>query len=265
MHPTLNIAVKAARRAGNIINRASLQLDQLAVQTKSSNDFVTEIDQAAEAAIIEVLREAYPDHGILAEESGQSGDSEYQWIIDPLDGTTNFIHGFPQYAISIALAKKDVVEQAVIFDPTRNELFTATKGRGAFLNDRRIRVSKRTRLNESLIGTGFPFREFDNVDMYLAMFKDLTQKTAGIRRPGAASLDLAYVACGRLDGFWEMGLQPWDVAAGALLIQEAGGLVSDLAGEGTYMETGNVVAGSPKIFGQILPIIQAHRTAALRA
>ncbi|BAL25126.1 inositol monophosphatase family protein [Azoarcus sp. KH32C] len=265
MHPTLNIAVKAARRAGNIINRASLQLDQLAVQTKSPNDFVTEIDQAAEAAIIEVLREAYPDHGILAEESGQSGDSEYQWIIDPLDGTTNFIHGFPQYAISIALAKKDVIEQAVIFDPTRNELFTATKGRGAFLNDRRIRVSKRTRLNESLIGTGFPFREFDNVDMYLAMFKDLTQKTAGIRRPGAASLDLAYVACGRVDGFWELGLQPWDMAAGVLLVQEAGGLVSDLAGEGAYLETGNVVAGTPKVFGQLLPIIQSHRTANIRA
>lgn len=268
MHPTLNIAVKAARRAGSIINRASLQLDQVSVQAKSPNDFVTEVDQAAEAAIIEVLREAYPEHGILAEESGasaQSSDSEYQWIIDPIDGTTNFIHGFPQYAISIALTKNGVLDQGVVYDVTRNELFTATKGRGAFLNDRRIRVSKRVRLNESLIGTGFPFRQFDHVDAYLAMFKDLTQKTAGIRRPGAASLDLAYVACGRLDGFWEMGLQPWDVAAGALLIQEAGGLVSDLAGESTYMETGNVVAGSPKIFGQILPIIQAHRTAALRA
>ena len=268
MHPTLNIAVKAARRAGTIINRASMQLDQLAVQAKSPNDFVTEVDQAAEAAIIEVLREAYPEHGILAEESGESAasaNSEYQWIIDPLDGTTNFIHGFPQYAISIALAKNGTLEQAVIYDPTRNELFTATKGRGAFLNDRRIRVSKRIRLNESLIGTGFPFREFDNVDAYLAMFKDLTQKTAGIRRPGAAALDLAYVACGRLDGFWEMGLHPWDMAAGVLLIQEAGGLVSDLAGEGAYMETGNVVAGTPKVFGQLLPIIQSHRTAALRA
>ncbi|NMG73966.1 inositol monophosphatase family protein [Aromatoleum diolicum] len=268
MHPTLNIAVKAARRAGTIINRASMQLDQLSVQAKSPNDFVSEVDQAAEAAIIEVLREAYPDHGILAEESGESAaaeNCEYQWIIDPLDGTTNFLHGFPQYAISIALAKNKVLEQAVIYDPTRNELFTATKGRGAFLNDRRIRVSKRIRLNESLIGTGFPFREFDNVDAYLAMFKDLTQKTAGIRRPGAAALDLAYVACARLDGFWELGLQPWDMAAGVLMIQEAGGLVSDLAGEGTYMETGNVVAGTPKVFGQLLPIIQSHRTAALRA
>jgi len=268
MHPILNIAVKAARRAGTIINRASTQLDLLTVQSKSPNDFVTEVDQAAEAAIIEVLREAYPEHGILAEESGETAapaDSEYQWIIDPLDGTTNFIHGFPQYAISIALAKNGVIEQAVVYDPTRNELFTATKGRGAFLNDRRIRVSKRTRLNESLIGTGFPYRQFDNVEAYLAMFRELTQKTAGIRRPGAASLDLAYVACGRLDGFWEMGLQPWDMAGGALLIQEAGGLVSDLAGEGAWLETGNVVAGTPKVFGQLLPVIQTHRPATMRA
>ncbi len=268
MHPILNIAVKAARRAGNVINRASTQLDLLTVQSKAPNDFVTEVDQAAEAAIIEVLREAYPEHGILAEESGESvqtAQSEYLWIIDPLDGTTNFIHGFPQYAISIALAKNGVVEQAVVFDPTRNELFTATKGSGAFLNDRRIRVSKRTRLSESLIGTGFPFRELDHFDAYLAMFGELTRKTAGIRRPGAASLDLAYVACGRLDGFWEMGLSPWDMAAGTLLIQEAGGLVSDLAGEGAWLDTGNVVAAPPKVFGQLLPIIQAHRPANVRA
>ena len=259
MHPTMNIAVKAARRAASIINRASLQLDLVTVQSKSPNDFVTEIDRAAEAAIIEVLRETYPQHGILAEESGESGQSEYQWIIDPLDGTTNFIHGFPQYAISIALARKGVLEQAVIFDPTRNELFTATKGSGAFLNDRRIRVSKRTRLNESLIGTGFPFREFDHIDPYLAIFRELAQKTAGIRRPGAAALDLAYVACGRLDGFWEFGLKPWDMAAGTLLIQEAGGLVSDLAGESGFLASGNVVAGTPKVFAQLLPVIQAHR------
>jgi len=255
----MNIAVKAARRAASIINRASLQLDLVTVQSKSPNDFVTEIDRAAEAAIIEVLRETYPQHGILAEESGESGQSEYQWIIDPLDGTTNFIHGFPQYAISIALARKGVLEQAVIFDPTRNELFTATKGSGAFLNDRRIRVSKRTRLNESLIGTGFPFREFDHIDPYLAIFRELAQKTAGIRRPGAAALDLAYVACGRLDGFWEFGLKPWDMAAGTLLIQEAGGLVSDLAGESGFLASGNVVAGTPKVFAQLLPVIQAHR------
>ncbi|MBL8447480.1 MAG: inositol monophosphatase [Zoogloeaceae bacterium] len=260
MHPTLTIAIKAARRASSVINRASLDLDLLKIQAKSTNDFVTEVDRSAEAAIIEVLQDAYPGHGILAEESGESGspDTEYQWIIDPLDGTTNFIHGFPQYAISIALARRGIVEQAVVFDPNRNELFTASKGSGAFLNDRRIRVSKRIRLGEALIGTGFPYRQFDNIDPYLAMFRELTQKTAGIRRPGAASLDLAYVACGRLDAFWEMGLSPWDMAAGSLLITEAGGLVSDFFGESDYLRDGNVIAGSPKIFGQLLPIIQGH-------
>ena len=266
MHATLNIAVKAARRAATVINRASTQLDLLTVQSKSPNDFVTEVDRAAEQAIIEVLRDAFPGHGILAEESGESGpESEFTWIIDPLDGTTNFIHGFPQYAVSIAQTKNGVLEHAVVFDPNSNELFTASRGSGAFLNDRRIRVSRRTRLNEALIGTGFPFRQFDNVDAYLAMFKELTQKTAGIRRPGAAALDLAYVAAGRLDGFWEMGLSPWDMAAGVLLIQEAGGLVSDLSGEGNHLTTGNVVAGTPKIFGQLLPIIQSYRPANMQA
>ena len=270
MHATLNIAVKAARRAATVINRASTQLDLLTVQSKSPNDFVTEVDRAAERAIIEVLRDAFPNHGILAEESGETGpangqDSEFNWIIDPLDGTTNFIHGFPQYAVSIAQTKNGVLEHAVVFDPNANELFTASRGSGAFLNDRRIRVSRRTRLNEALIGTGFPFRQFDNVDAYLAMFKELTQKTAGIRRPGAAALDLAYVAAGRLDGFWEMGLSPWDMAAGVLLIQEAGGLVSDLSGEGNHLTTGNVVAGAPKIFGQLLPIIQSYRPANMQA
>ncbi len=266
MHPTLNIAVKAARRAATVINRASTQLDLLTVQSKSPNDFVTEVDRAAEQAIIEVLRDAFPGHAILAEESGESGpESEYTWIIDPLDGTTNFIHGMPQYAVSIAQTKNGVLEHAVVYDPNTNEMFTASRGAGAFLNDRRIRVSRRTRLNEALIGTGFPFRQFDHVDAYLAMFKELTQKTAGIRRPGAASLDLAYVAAGRFDGFWEMGLSPWDMAAGVLLIQEAGGLVSDLSGEANYLTSGNLVAGTPKIFGQLLPIIQAWRPANLQA
>jgi myo-inositol-1(or 4)-monophosphatase len=265
MHPTLNIAIKAARRAATVINRASTQLDIISVQSKSPNDFVTEVDRAAEVAIIEVLRDAYPEHSILAEESGASGESEYQWIIDPLDGTTNFIHGFPYYAVSIAQAKNGVLEHAVIFDPTRNELFTATKGAGAYLNDRRIRVSRRTRLNESMIGTGFPFRELEHLDAYLAMFRDLTHKTAGIRRPGAAALDLAYVACGRMDGFWELGLRPWDMAAGALLIQEAGGLVSDLAGNSGFMESGNIIAGTPKVFAQLVAAIQPHRSGALDA
>ena len=266
MHPMLTIAVKAARRAGSIINRASLDLDRLKVETKSANDFVTEVDRAAEQAIIEVLHEVYPGHSILAEETGETGpQSEFQWIIDPLDGTTNFIHGLPQYAVSIALARNGVIEQGVVFDPVGNELFTATRGSGAFLNDRRVRVSRRTRLTESLIGTGFPFRQFDNVDAYLAMFREISQKTAGIRRPGSAALDLAYLAAGRYDGFWEMGLAPWDIAAGSLLVQEAGGLISDLPGESDFLTTGNVVAGTPKVFGQLLPIIQSHRPASMPA
>ncbi|MDO9244586.1 MAG: inositol monophosphatase family protein [Rhodocyclaceae bacterium] len=271
MHPMLNTAIKAARRAGSLINRASLDISQIKVSAKQQNDFVTEVDRAAEATIIETLREVYPSHAILAEESGDSpgaphsADSEFQWIIDPLDGTTNFIHGFPQYAISIALAHKGVLTQAVIFDPNRNELFTASKGGGAFLNDKRIRVSNRAKIDDALLGTGFPYRIFDHVDAYLAIFKDLTRRSAGIRRPGAASLDLAYVAAGRLDGFWEFGLAPWDMAAGALLIIEAGGLVSDLAGESDYLNTGNIVGGNPKVFNQLLQTIQPYRTAALSA
>ncbi|GAB4058400.1 inositol monophosphatase family protein [Uliginosibacterium sediminicola] len=261
MHPILNIAIKAARRAATIINRASLDLDLIEVRTKQANDFVTEVDQAAEAAIIDIIREAYPEHGILAEESGHSegaSASEFQWIIDPLDGTTNFIHGFPQYAVSIGIAQNGVVQHAVVYDPNRNELFTASRGKGAFLNDRRIRVAKRTKLQEALIGTGFPYRQFEHIDAYLGIFRELTQKSAGLRRPGAASLDLAYVACGRTDAFFEMGLAPWDMAAGALLVSEAGGLVSDFGGEGEYLESGNVIAGSPKIFGQLLPVIRSH-------
>jgi myo-inositol-1(or 4)-monophosphatase len=267
MHPALNIAIKAARRAGQIINRASLDIGQLKISNKQQNDFVTEVDKAAEAVIIETLRETYPTHSILAEETGLTGpqDAEYQWIIDPLDGTTNFIHGFPQYAVSIALSHKGTLTQAVVYDPTRNELFTATKGAGAFLNDKRIRVTKRTKLDEALIGTGFPYRVFDHVDTYLAIFKEMTRRAAGVRRPGAASLDLAYVACGRLDGFWEFGLSPWDMAAGALLITEAGGLVGDLAGESNFLNTGNIVCGTPKVFAQILQLVAAHRGPGLAA
>ncbi len=267
MHPTLNIAIKAARRAGQIINRASLDISQIQVNVKQQNDYVTEVDKAAEAVIVDTLRETYPKHLILAEETGRSGqeDSEFQWIIDPLDGTTNFIHGFPQYAVSIAMAHKGVLTHAVVYDPSRNELFTATKGTGAYLNDKRIRVSKRTKLDEALVGTGFPYRVFDHVDAYLGIFKEMTRRTAGVRRPGAASLDLAYVASGRLDGFWEFGLSPWDMAAGALLISEAGGLVGDLAGESNYLATGNIVAGTPKVFSQILQVVAAHRTPALTA
>ncbi|MCE1240675.1 MAG: inositol monophosphatase [Azonexaceae bacterium] len=267
MHPALNIAIKAARRAGQIINRASNDLDSIKVASKQPNDFVTEVDKAAEAAIIETLQEAYPNYGILAEESGTAAgkaNAEYQWIIDPLDGTTNFIHGLPQYAVSIALARKGIVEQAVVFDPNRNELYTASKGGGAFLNERRIRVSRRTRLGEALIGTGFPYREFDKIELYLSIFRELAEKTAGQRRPGAASLDLAYVASGRYDGFWEFGLAPWDMAAGTLLISEAGGLVSDLRGEANYLETGNLIAGTPKVFAPLLKLIEEKLPASIR-
>lgn len=256
----LNTAIKAARRAATVINRASFDLDRITVSEKEHNNFVTDIDQAAEQAIVETLLKAYPDHAILGEESGPSknlnDESEYAWIIDPIDGTTNFIHGYPNYCISIALQQKGVITQAVIYDPVRNDLFTATKGAGAFLNERRIRVSKRTKLQDSLIGTGFPYRSFDKVDRYLAIFKELTQKTAGLRRPGAASLDLSYVACGRYDGFWEFGLSPWDMAAGALIISEAGGLVSDAQGEADYLESGNIVAGTPKVFAPLLKVVQ---------
>jgi len=265
MNPTLSIAIKAARRAGGIINRASRDVEQIKVSAKRDKDFVTEVDKAAEEAIIGVLKAAYPDHAILAEESGASGDSEYVWIIDPLDGTTNFIHGFPQYCVSIALAHKGLLTHAVVYDPTRNELFTAVKGAGAYLNDRRIRVSKRVKLNEVLVGTGFPFRYFEHADAYLGIFRDMMHKTAGVRRPGAAALDLAWVAAGRIDGFWEIGLSPWDMAAGALLITEAGGLVGDLTGESDYMNTGNILGGNPKVFVQLLQIIAPHLNAKLKA
>ena len=260
----LNIAVRAARRAGNIINRAARNLDIVIVKEKAASDFVTEVDHEAEQAIIRTLREAYPDHSILAEESGASGRSDYQWIVDPLDGTTNFLHGFPQYAVSIALRHKGIVTQAVIYDPSRNDLFTATRGRGAYLNDQRMRVSKRVQLRSSLIGTGFPFRQFDHLDVYVAALREMMRGAAGVRRAGSAALDLAYVAAGRLDGFWEFGLSPWDMAAGALLITESGGLVGDLAGENRYFETGNIVAGNPRIFVELLKALSPHLTPALK-
>ena len=287
MHPMLNTAIKAARRAGAIINRASLDLDLVKVTKKEHNDFVTEVDQSAENAIIDVLLTAYPEHWILAEESGRAGPkggaggasakggksaakslarkagepprddavdakAEHLWIIDPIDGTTNFIHGFPQYCVSIALAQRGQVTQAVIYDPTRNDLFTATKGRGAFLNDRRLRVTKRYRMAEALLGTGFPFRDLTTLDRYLTMFRTMTTQCAGIRRPGSAALDLAYVAAGRLDGFFEIGLSPWDIAAGSLLVTESGGLVGDFQGDQDYLFTGDVLAANPKIFAQLV-------------
>jgi myo-inositol-1(or 4)-monophosphatase len=259
MHPMLNTAVKAARRASTVINRATFDLDRIKVTEKGHNDFVTEIDKAAELAIIDVLKNAYPDHAILAEESGASAnlhdENENVWIIDPIDGTTNFIHGFPQYCVSIALQQRGQITQAVVYDPTRNDLFTATKGAGAYLNDKRIRVSRRDKMADALIGTGFPFRDMDDLDEYMKMFRIMTEKSAGLRRPGAAALDLAYVAAGRLDGFFEKGLQTWDMAAGSLLITEAGGIVGNFSGESDYLYKGNVLAGTPKIFAQMVHLL----------
>jgi myo-inositol-1(or 4)-monophosphatase len=268
MHPTLTIAIKAARRAGNLINRAARDLDRLTVTAKGPKDFVSEVDRAAEAAIVETLLDAYPDHAILAEEGtaqGRNAEAENVWIIDPLDGTTNFLHGFPQYCVSVALAQKGQVTQGVIYDPVRNDLFTATRGRGAFLNDRRIRVSRRTHLRDCLIGTGFPFRDGSYLDTYLRMMKTMIEHTAGLRRPGAAALDLAYVAAGFYDGFWEVGLNPWDVAAGGLLVLEAGGLIGDLSGEGDYLHGGQVIAATPKVFAQMVTALAPYRAELTRA
>jgi myo-inositol-1(or 4)-monophosphatase len=261
LHPMLNIAIKAARGAGAIINRASLDLDRLQVNTKAPNDFVTEVDHAAEASIIETLLGAYPGHGILAEESGSAKgakDSDYVWIIDPLDGTTNFIHGLPTYAVSIALSFRHQIQQAVVYDPARNDLFFASKGRGAFLNDRRLRVSKRTRIAEALIGTGFPFRKGDDVDRYVRLLTMVMKSCAGMRRPGAAALDLCYVAAGWYDGFFETGLAPWDCAAGSLMVTEAGGLVGNFTGDADFLFRREVVAGNPKIYGQMVQMLAPY-------
>lgn len=261
LHPMLNVATKAARAAGAIINRAALDVEAVRVSQKDANDFVTEVDQASEKAIIETLLSAYPGHGIMAEESGSehgAKDSEYVWIIDPLDGTTNFIHGFPVYCVSIALAVRGKVEQAVIYDPTRNDLFTATKGRGAYMNDRRLRVAKRIRLADCLLSTGFPFRKGDNFKNYLAIMADLMPRTAGLRRPGAAALDLAYVAAGYTDGFFETGLSPWDVAAGSLLVQEAGGLVGNFTGEADFLDQKECLAANPRVYAQLVPLLSKY-------
>lgn len=264
MHPMLNIAVRAARSAGNVITRYLGRLDTLSITSKQRNDFVSEVDQLAEQEIIAVLRKAYPGHGILAEESGrQGGNDEYQWIIDPLDGTTNFLHGFPQFAVSIALKHRGRLDQGVIYDPVRQELFTASKGAGAQLNNKRIRVTGRKGLDGALLGTGFPFRQQQHLDAYLNMFRAVFADTAGIRRAGSAALDLAYVAAGRLDGFWEIGLSEWDMAAGVLMIREAGGLVTDFDGGEDYLETGNVVAATPKLHHILLQAIAPHRGKAL--
>ncbi len=254
----INIAIRAARSAGNILIRYFEHTDTLTVTEKSKNDFVSEVDKAAEDAIIEVLRKSYPDHSILGEESGNHKGNDYQWVIDPLDGTTNYLHGQPHFAISIALKYQGQLEHGVIYDPLREELFSATRGSGAFLNDRRIRVTQRKGLEGALIGTGFPYRDHSQLDAYLAMFRDMIKDTAGIRRPGSAALDFAYVAAGRLDGFWELGLSEWDFAAGALLVKEAGGIVTDIGGGDRYLESGNVIGGGLKTHDAMLRLIKPH-------
>jgi myo-inositol-1(or 4)-monophosphatase len=265
MHPMLNIAVRAARSAGDRISRAVDRVGNLHVDEKGRNDFASEIDTMAEQAIIEVIRKAYPGHTILAEESGLHAGDDYVWIIDPLDGTTNFLHGFPQFAVSIALAHQGKLEQAVVYDPSRQELYTATRGGGAMLNNHRIRVTRQSSLRGALLGTGFPFKAHQHLDTYLDMFRSLFKDAAGIRRAGAAALDLAYVAAGRLDGFWEIGLREWDMAAGILLIQEAGGLVTDFENGDRYMSSGNLITGNPKIHQQMFDAIQPHVTEGLRS
>jgi len=259
MHPMLNIAIRAARQAGDIIIRSADSIDTLKITIKSQNDYATEIDKRAEEEIINILLSAYPDHGVLAEESGYlNEDAEYIWVIDPLDGTTNFMHGFPHYAVSIALKKGDIIEQAVIYDPVRQDLFTATRGKGAMLNNRRLRVGRQRKIEGAFLGTGFPFKNDKDIEPYLDIFRDIFSTTSGVRRAGAASLDLAYVAAGKLDGFFEIGLKPWDFAAGVLLIQEAGGVVTDFSNNHDYHTTGNIVCGNPKMHRALLDKITPH-------
>ncbi|WP_455943058.1 inositol monophosphatase family protein [Neisseria sp.] len=261
MNPFLNTAFKAARKAGQMMIRAAGNLDAVKVDSKAFNDFVSDVDRSSEMILVEALKEAYPHHKITCEEGGSYGKAaaEYEWIIDPLDGTTNFLHGHPQYAISMALLHKGVLQEALVYAPERNDVYMASRGKGALLNDRRIRVSNRIELNRCLIGTGFPVVDQSMMDKYLAILKDFLSKTAGGRREGAASLDLCAVAAGRLDGFFEFNLKPWDIAAGALIVQEAGGIVTDMSGDEGWLESGDIVAANPKVLAQMLKIISEHQ------
>jgi myo-inositol-1(or 4)-monophosphatase len=264
MQPMLNIAVRAARSAGDLILRSADNVGRLHIDQKGKNDYASEVDRMAEREIINIIRAAYPEHAILAEESGKHKGNDFVWVIDPLDGTTNFLHGFPQYAVSIALKHKGKLEVGVVYDPLRDELFTAKRGGGAMLNNRRLRVTNQTGLKGALIGTGFPFKTDQHLDAYVGMFRAITTGAAGIRRAGAAALDLAYVAAGRLDGFWEIGVMEWDVAAGILLIKEAGGVVTDFSFNDNYLESGNVIAGSPKMHQILYQLIEPHVTDSLK-
>ncbi len=262
MEPMLNIALKAARKAGEIVERSFERLDKVTVEEKGLNDFVSEVDKKSEKEIIYHLSKAYPDHKFLGEETGVSGasQSDYEWIIDPLDGTTNFLHGMPHFSISIACRHKGQLEHAVVLDPIKREEFTASRGRGAMLNDRRIRVSNRQGMSGALIGTGIPFNGFalEHIDPYLDCVRDIAGQTAGIRRAGSAALDLAYVASGRFDGFWEMNLKPWDIAAGILLVKEAGGMLCDFKGGSDYLNSGHLVCATPKVFKPLVQVVGKH-------
>ena len=259
MHPLLNIAVSAARQAGRIILHSMDNMDKVKTSSKGPNDFVTSVDKKAEQVIIDTIHAAYPEHSILAEESGaQLGKDEITWIIDPLDGTTNFLYELPHFAISIAVAEKGRIQHGVIFDPVRDELFTATRGRGASVNGKRMRVFDQILLENCLLGTGFPFRDHEMIDPYMGMFKDFMLQCRDVRRAGSAALDLAYVAAGRLDGFWEFGLSKWDIAAGSLMIQEAGGIIDDMQGRQQFLESGNVIAAPPKVFKAMVKTIRPH-------
>ena len=258
MNPLLNTAVRAARLAGDVILHNVDRLDRIKIDKKGKADYVSEVDRFAEEEIINTIQSAYPDHAILAEESGHQEGKEFTWIIDPLDGTTNFLHGYPQFAVSIAVKHDDHTAHSVIYAPLRNEMFTASRGVGAYLNDRRIRVSNTQRLEDSLLGTGFPYRFVQHVDIWLGSFREFLVRTSGVRRAGSAALDLAHVACGRFDGFWEMGLKPWDMAAGCLLIEEAGGLLSDFSGDQDHLEKGHLICGNTYLFSEIQDIVRRH-------
>jgi len=259
MHALLSTAVRCARSAGSVILKHMDQLERLHVETKGKRDFVSEVDRMAEEKITSHLATAYPDHGILAEESAPRGtDNEFVWIIDPLDGTTNFLHGYPEFAVSIAVARRGVLEHGVVYHPVADELFTASRGQGAQLNNRRIRCSKTSRMEMALLGTGFQVKHLDTMDRWMKIFRATIPRTSGIRRSGSAALDLANLACGRLDGFWELSLNPWDIAAGALLIREAGGLVSDFEGQQNFLDSGNIVAANPRLFNEFLQLIKAR-------
>lgn len=264
MHPMLNIAIRAARSAGSLIIRSLQHVEHLEITTKGRNDYVSDVDRLAEQEIISTIKKAYPDHAIMAEESGNTGDSDTIWVIDPLDGTTNFLHGFPHYCVSIAVMVKGRVEHGVVYDPLRDELFTASRGEGAKLNDRRLRVTKRRDLNDALLATGFPFKYPQHLSSYMATFNALFQQVADIRRAGSAALDLAYVAAGRLDGYWEVGLENWDLAAGLLLVEEAGGMVTDFSGGDKLMNRGHIVAAGLGVHKHVLKTIAPHLSDALK-